>query len=215
MLINLSAAFDTVDHEILLRRLDTSYGITGNAHKWFQSYLFNRKQFVRLGLSKSSIIHLLCGIPQGSVRGSLLFVLYMADLIHLIEQLGLQAHMYADDTQVLGLCLPRDVIMLQSRLSACLDDVALWMRSNRLQLNTNKTELLWCTTARRQSQLPCTSLRVGSTMVSPTSSVRYLDFYIDADSSGRTQIIKTIASCCDNFAECVDRCLYQRTSSSL
>jgi hypothetical protein len=98
--------------------------------------------------------------------------------IYLIEQHGLQAHLYADDTQVLGSCLPC--------LSTCLDDVASWMRSNRLQLNTNKTELLWCASARRQSQLPSTPLRVGSTMVSPSSSVRNLGFYIDADLSGRT-----------------------------
>jgi hypothetical protein len=69
------------------------------------------------------------------------------------------------------------------------------MRSNRLQLNTNKTELLWCASARRHSQLPSTPLRVGSTMVSPSSSVRNLGFYIDADLSGRTQVIKTTASC--------------------
>jgi len=68
-----------------------------------------------------------------------------------------------DDTQVIGSCRPRDVNALQSRMSICLDDVAAWMRSNRLQLNTSKTELLWCATARRQTQLPCTPLRVGPT----------------------------------------------------
>jgi len=66
-------------------------------------------------------------------------------------------------------------------MSICLDDVAAWMRSNRLQLNTSKTELLWCATARRQSELPCTPLRVGPHLVDPASTVRDLGIYIDAD----------------------------------
>jgi Reverse transcriptase (RNA-dependent DNA polymerase) len=92
---------------------------------WLRSYLFDRKQFVRLGLSESSISRLLCGVPQGSVLGPLLFVLYTADLIHLTEQHGLHAHLYAVNTRVLESCLPCDVIRLQSCAS--------WMRSNRLQ----------------------------------------------------------------------------------
>jgi len=140
VLLDLSAAFDTVDHEVLLKRLDISYGVTGCALKWFQSYLCGRTQHVRLGLTKSSIVRLLCGVPQGSVLGPILFVLYTADLVRLIEQHGLHGHLYADDTQVIGSCRPRDVDALQSRMSICLDDVAAWMQSDRLQLNTSKTK---------------------------------------------------------------------------
>jgi len=84
-----------------------------------------------------------------------LFVLYTADLVRLIEQHGLHGQMFADDTMVIGSCQPRDVNALQfeSRMSICLDDVAAWMRSNRLHFNASKTEQLWCATARRQSQL--------------------------------------------------------------
>jgi len=118
--------------------------------KWFQLYLRGRTQHVRLGLTKSSIVCLLCGAPQGSVLGPILFALYTADLVRLIEQHGLHGHLFADDTQVMGSCQPRDINALQSRMSISLDDVAAWMRSNRLQLNTSKTELLWCATAHRQ-----------------------------------------------------------------
>jgi hypothetical protein len=194
-MLDLSAAFDTVDHGILLRRLTLSYGLTGSAHSWFWSYLNGRTQHVRLGSTTSSITRLICGVPQGSVLGPILFVLYTADLLRLIERHDLQGHLYADDTQVLGSCPLRDIDVLQARLSACLDDVASWMVSNRLQLNTDKTELLWCATARRQAQLPKTPIRVGTCMVSPATSVRDLGIYIDADISGRTHVAKTISAC--------------------
>jgi hypothetical protein len=114
----------------------------------------------------------------------ILFVLYTADLVPLVEQYILQVHSYADDTQLFGFCPPRDVNVLLARLTACLDDVALWMRSNRLQLNTDQTELLWCSTARRRYQLSSTPLRVGCHLVNPATSVRNLGIYIDADLSG-------------------------------
>jgi len=195
VLLDLSAAFDMVDHEVLLKRLDISYGVTGCALKWFQSYLCGRKQHVCPRLTKSSTVRLLCVVPQGSVLGPILFVLYTADLVRLIEQHGLHGHLFGDDTQVIGSCQPRDVNALQSRMSICFDDVAAWMRSNRLQLNTSTTELLWCATARRHSQLPCTPLRVLPHLVNPASTVRDLGIYIDADLSGRTHVLKTTASC--------------------
>jgi len=174
VLLALLAAFDTVDHEVLLKRLDISHGVTGCALKWFQSYLCGRTQHVRLGLTKSSIVRLLCGVPQGSVIGPILLVLYTADLVRLIEQHGLHGHLFADDTHVIGFCRTRDVSVLQSSISISLDDVAAWMRSNRLQLNTSNT-------ARRQSQLQCTPLRVGPHLVNPASTVRdNQGIYIDA-----------------------------------
>ena len=72
-------------------------------------------------------------------------------------------------------------------------DVALWMRANRLQLNTNKTDLLWCSTARRLYQLPSTALRVGSDFVKPSTCVRDLGIFIDADLTMRTQVRRTVA----------------------
>jgi len=90
---------------------------------------------------------------QGSVIGPILFIMYTVDLVALVERHGLCPHLYANDMQIYGSCPPSAVHDLQQRLSACMDDVHFWMQSNRLQLNSNKTELLWCTTARRQHQL--------------------------------------------------------------
>jgi hypothetical protein len=154
VLLDLSAAFDTVNHDILLRRLNTSYGINGTAIQWFRSYMTGRSQYVRRGSVKSSIVRLVCGVPQGSMLGPVLFVLYTADLIRLIERHSLHPHLYADDTHVYGSCSPADVCHLQSRVSSCVDDIASWMQCNRLKLNTDKTEVLGCATSRRQHQLP-------------------------------------------------------------
>ena len=104
ILFDLSAAFDTVDYEILLQRLRTTYGICDVAHKWFRSYLFGRSQYVRIGTSCSSVIDLICGVRRGSVLGPVLFILYTVGLISLIESHGLTRHLYADDTQVYDSC---------------------------------------------------------------------------------------------------------------
>jgi Reverse transcriptase (RNA-dependent DNA polymerase) len=195
VLLDLSAAFDTVDHAILCQRLQSSFGVTGPALCWFESYLHGRSQYIRRGQATSAVTALECGVPQGSVLGPLLFIVYTADLISLVEQHGFHPHLYADDTQVYGSCRPSAVTDFQLRLSACIDDVASWMRMNRLQLNTSKTDLLWCATARRQHQLPSTSLRVGPDVVQPSTCVRDLGIFFDADLSMRTQVQRTVAAC--------------------
>jgi len=107
VLLDLSAAFDTVDHDILLQRLQVTFGIDDVVRRWIRSYLSDRTQHVRRGpINKSTVTRLICGVPQGSVLGLILFVLYTVDLITLIESHGLSAHLYADDTQVHGSCRP-------------------------------------------------------------------------------------------------------------
>jgi len=195
VLLDLSAAFDTVDHDILLQRLQVTFGINDAAHRWIRSYLTGRTQCVRHGHKKSSVTRLMCGVPQGSVLGPILFVLYTVDLISLIERHGLSAHLYADDTQVYGSCQPADVPSFSTLLSRCVDDTSSWMKSNRLQSNPDKAEIMWCATSRRQHQLPTTPLSIDGAAVLPVKSVRDLGIYIDADLVMRTHVKRTVSRC--------------------
>ena len=84
---------------------------------------------------------------------------------------------------------------LSSQVTECADDIATWMKSNRLQLNSDKTEVLWCATSRRQHQLPSTGMTIDGVHITPVKSVRDLGIYIDADLSMRMRVKKTV-SCC-------------------
>ena len=100
VLLDLNAAFDTVDHNILLRRLETSFGVTGDALKWFDSYLSGRTQRVIVDGKLSERCHLSFGVPQGSCLGPLLFSVYASKLFEVIKTHLPHAHAYADDTQL-------------------------------------------------------------------------------------------------------------------
>jgi len=109
VLLDMTAAFDTINHSMLLQRLQSTFGICDTAHRWFQSYLSGRKQYVRRGSARLSTTYLVCGVPQQSVLGPTLLVLYIVDLMQLVESRGLSPHLYADDVQVYGSCSPAAV----------------------------------------------------------------------------------------------------------
>ena len=142
VLLDLSAAFDTVDHCILLDRLSEWVGVSGSALDWFASYLRERSFTVAVGPFKSDAAALPCGVPQGSVLAPLLFALYMLPLGHVISKFkGVSYHCYADDIQLYLSFEPDDLLKLNT-LHACLLAIEDWMASNFLQLNAAKTEVL-------------------------------------------------------------------------
>ena len=126
-LLDVSAAFDTVDHSILLERLSKSYGLTGSAHGWFESFISERRQTVRFGGTTAPTTLVRFVIPQGSVLGPVLYILYTADVASLVESFGLRVHLYADDTQLYGFSSPDDSAALADLIRRAIDSVSEWM----------------------------------------------------------------------------------------
>ena len=141
VLLDLSAAFDTVDHNIQLHRLHTRFGISGTAFDWFKDYLSNRRQRVSVNGSLSDPVQIKCGVPQGSVLGPLLFLAYISPLGDIIRRHGLDFHLYADDTQLYP---SFDFVQSQMALDtirAAIYDIKDWLLLNMLKFNTSKTDL--------------------------------------------------------------------------
>ena len=186
-LLDLSAAFDTVDHQILLERLVNQYGFKDTVIDWFRSYLTDRSQTVYYNGEASTETSVSCGIPQGSVLGPALFILYSADAIAIAEKHGFCAHAYADDLQIYDHTDSTTALSLVPRLSACVIEINEWMASNRLRLNPTKTELIWLASARRLVHCSYDPLEIAGVWITPTSCVRDLGIMVDSDLQARTQ----------------------------
>ena len=142
LLLDLSAAFDTVDHGILLQRLSTNFGTKGKALDWFTSHLTDRSQFVQIDVSESDKLSLLCGVPQGSVLDPILYLLYTSPLGDILRRHNMSFHFYANDTQLYTTFTYNNELECNNtmaRLHNYLADIDTWMTLNGLKLNKEKT----------------------------------------------------------------------------
>ena len=178
ILLDLTAAFDTVDHTILLERLHTTIGLSGSALKWFQSYLSGRTEYVSLGRCNSRQLPVSCGVPQGSVLGPILFIIYMLPLGCVVSRHGMSFHCYADDTQLYIKTAPNPSAAM-SCLTACLGEIKAWMRNNFLQLNSSKTEALLVGTPHQVQSSSITHLTFDSQVIPLSTTVTNLGVRFD------------------------------------
>ena len=181
LFIDLRKAFDTVNHDILINKLD-HYGIRGSALKWFESYLSNRKQYVSINGVDSQLLNVTCGVPQGSVLGPLLFLLYINDLPNISNKL--KFFLFADDTNIY--LDSTDIRKLENILNSELSKLHEWLCINRLSLNVSKTNFVIFSPPNKP-KTPVTIL-INKTAIKEEKYVKYLGILIDSQLTFRYHI---------------------------
>ena len=178
--IDLQKAFDTVDHNILLKKLEY-YGVGGLANNWFRSYLTNRQQFVSINGFNSKKLPMKYGVPQGSVLGPQLFLIYINDLnkaiIHSIT------HHFADDTNLL--VVGKSLRYIQKRINIDIKLLCKWLKANKISLNASKTELIIFRDPRKKISFDV-KIKINGKKLLPCESVKYLGIHIDRHLNWKT-----------------------------
>ena len=197
LLLDLSSAFDTVDHSLLLERLETLTGVTGAAKEWLVSYLSSRTQVVAVGDARSKPMPLTTGVPQGSVLGPLLFLVYVLPLGTVIDRHHVNRHGYADDSQLYLRFSLKHVSALYEAidtLQCCAEDAHRWMTVNKLKVNDSKTEFLIIAPNHFHAVLQGlnVTIKIGEATISPSSSVRDLGAIIDKNMSMVLQVSNVV-----------------------
>ena len=195
-LLDLSAAFDTFDHDILFNSLRDWFGVDGTVLRWIRSYLSNRKQKVKLGNSFSDVFSLPYGVPQGSVLGPLLFTLYTTPLSNIISNFNVTHHLYADDTQIYLALDNRNFDSSFAELTECLTCIQNWMAGVKLKLNPEKTEFIII--GDRQARESLTNkfpTQLLGNSISPTDTVKNLGVIFDSGNTFSNHITNMCRAC--------------------
>lgn len=171
LFVDFSRAFDCVSHEILLEKLE-NYGVRGVALRWFASYLSNRTQCVEVGGVSSGNVHIDMGVPQGSVLGPTLFLLYINDLAHSIRGEGILCINYADDTNIL--ISSKNETEATQRVVEVFNKLQQWSASNGLYINEEKTGIVVFSNRRGVRDYT-----VFTNSFTPTNTIKMLGFTID------------------------------------
>ena len=178
--LDLSKAFDTIDHNILVTKLK-HYGINGNELKWFSSYITNRKQLVQIDNINSSLREITTGVPQGSILGPLLFLIYINDLAFSCDNFS--PIMYADDTNLVSTICSFNTCgqNLSNNINTEISRVTDWLAVNKLSLNASKTKMMIFHHPNRKikpSEIP--SIQINGQMIERVNEFKLLGILIDS-----------------------------------
>src|SRR5664279_4333002 len=179
VLLDMSSAFDTVDHQVMLDVLHRQFDVRDAALDWFRSYFSDRTQVVAIGSSVSREHSLATGVPQGSAFGPRAYVAYSEDVVDVLVKHCASHHLFADDIQGSAHNKPQGASSVARALEDCVGSVDRWCSSKRLQLNTRKTEVLWYGSRRNLDKLTpdVKKLHIGSDVIMPAEVVRDLGVY--------------------------------------
>ena len=193
MLLDLSAAFDTIDHTILLRRL-SGYGLSGDVLAWLTSYLCDRTYVVRVksGMSEATIIT--TGVPQGTVLGPLLFNAYIALLTKLLQKHNIRHHLYADDTQLYITFPPTDHTQALARMEAYVQDAKAWLCDNGLVMNDTKSQAIVIHSSSLRTPTSLTRVNICGQLVETSPVIRDLGFNVDTNLTMTSQVANVCRS---------------------
>ena len=193
--LDISAAFDTVDFEVLLQRMSGDFGVNGSALNWLRTFVSGRTQYVGVGAARSMTVDCQSGVPQGSVLGPLLFAIYISPIADIVAAHSLRYHQYADDTQLYMAMKPGADVTFGA-LSECVNDICRWFLENGMLLNPSKTEaVLFGTRLQRDKIDTAIGVDVAGALIQFSDSVKLLGVNLDATLSVDRHVKEVIRSC--------------------